>query len=122
MTTPRAELVLGALTLIAVGLLYVAPLLVAATRDVTGLPRLVHLNVLLGWTVVVWIYCLVAALRRPPREAPAPRPPAPPLGQPRKPQHDRVPDWVRDLPPAERTWRALPRDTAPLHLEPPEDR
>lgn len=119
MTLPSAELVLGAAALAVGGLLYVTPLLVAASRDVVGLPRLVHLNVFLGWTGVVWVYCLLAALRRSARRKAAATTSS---STPRPPLQDRMPDWVRDLPPTERTWRSLPRDTAPLLIDDPEDR
>jgi hypothetical protein len=108
------QTLLGVAVLAAVGLLYVAPSLLAAHRKATDLPRLLQLNVYLGWTVVVWAYCLVVAARRSPSPTPASGPPPPPRV---RLQHDRMPGWVRDLPARERTWAALPRDTAPIPLD-----
>ena len=93
---------LGALTLVALGLVYLLPTLIAAARDAEGLSRIVRRNVLLGWSVVVWCQCLIGALRCP-----------------RAVEHrqalrlDSVPDWIDALPPHP-AWRALPRDTAPF--------
>lgn len=113
MAASTTQTVLGSAVLVAVGLLYVAPSLLAAHRKVTDLPRLLQLNVYLGWTVVVWAYCLIAAMRRPKRPPPAVvQPPAPPG----RVEHDRMPTWVSDLPGRDSTWSALPRDTAPIRL------
>lgn len=115
-----AQTVLGILAIAVAGLLYVTPTLVGAHRDVVGLPRIVQLNVLLGWTVLLWGYCLIAAVRLPRRSiAPdrrwaAGNAPALSLGPV---QSDRLPDWLRELPREERTWQALPRDTAPLPID-----
>lgn len=64
---PALETGLGALTLVLVGLVYVAPALLGAHRDVDVLPRLVRLNILTGWTGAGWVYCLYLAARGAPR-------------------------------------------------------
>lgn len=101
----------GVATLIAAGLLYVLPSLVGAHRQVADLPTIVLRNVLLGWTGVVWVLCLGRALRphQPPSPSPAERPPA-------RVQSERMPNWVKRLP-GNQAWRALPHDTAPIHLD-----
>ena len=103
---------LGVLTLVAAALLYLLPLLVGAHRDAPQLRRLVLVNVLLGWTAVAWLYCLVLAARRP-RRQPLPMPPAwrdPSL-------QDRPPAWLSELPATDRGWRSLPPDTAAFPLD-----
>ena len=103
---------LGVLALVGAALLYLLPLLVGAHRDAPHLRRLVLVNVLLGWTVAGWLYCLVLAVRRP-RRQPVPRAPAwrdPSL-------QDRPPAWLSELPAADRRWRSLPRDTAAFPLD-----
>ena len=112
-----AERLLGLGALAAANLLYLLPLLVAAKRDVPQLRRIVLLNVLLGWTVVGWLYCLWLALRPARRAAPTSPGPRRPGWQDPSLQ-DRAPGWLTELPAHERTWRALPRDTAPLPLDP----
>lgn len=108
------QTVLGVLALVALALLYVAPSLLAARCCPRELPRLLQLNVYWGWTVVVWVYCLVVSAGRGRRSIPAP---AAAAMRPARIQHDRVPHWVQSLPRDDRTWSALPRDTAPLSLD-----
>lgn len=114
MAISTAQTALGTVILGAIGLLYVAPSLLAARRRVAGLPRLLQVNVYLGWTVAGWVYCLAAALHRSPRPGGCA---VPPPTQMARVEHDRMPIWVRDLPAHDGTWAALPRDTAPLPLD-----
>ena len=104
---------LGGAALVAAALLYLLPLLVGAHRDVPPLRRLVLVNVLLGWTVLGWLYCLALAVRRP-----RPRPATPRASAWRDPSlQDRPPAWLSELPAADRRWRSLPRDTAAMPLD-----
>lgn len=105
MTLDRA---LGVLALVLAALLYLLPLLLAAAADVPRLRRVVLLNVWLGWTVVVWAYCLVLALSKPAR--------SPRTSWSDPSLQDRVPDWLNELPLGRRPWRSLPRDTGALPL------
>lgn len=92
MAAPAVEAVVGVATLALIGLLYLASALLGARRDVAVLPRLLQLNVLAGWTLVGWCYCLYLAACCPPRPATT--------GYGR----------VRD----ERAWAAAARRTAPF--------
>jgi hypothetical protein len=106
--------VVGVVVIVCLGVLYVTPSLVAARRSPAVLPRLLQLNVFLGWTGVVWLYCLWTALRRhgaDPRSTASERAP---LATSVVLQPDRLPNWVAELPVDHRVWAALPCDTAPL--------
>lgn len=107
-----ADRVVGLAALIAALLVYLLPSLFAAHRDAPQLRRVVLVDVLLGWTVVGWLYCLIRARRRLQVAAPAD-----PLGRWHDPSlQDRPPAWLSELP-GQRAWHALPRDTAPLPLD-----
>lgn len=109
----EARTALGLAVLACIGLLYVAPSLVAARRCPAALPRILQLNnVYLGWTGVIWLYCLWNATHRQGRPHPAAGPGPRTTSYQPPPRPDRLPDWVAELPADQRAWRALPRDTA----------
>ena len=103
--------VVGLAAVVAALLLYLLPLLLAAKRDAPQLRRVVLVDVLLGWTVVGWLYYLALACRR--AQLPAPARLASRWRDPSL--QDRPPAWLIELP-GQRAWHALPRDTAPLPL------
>ena len=102
--TPTLRTAVGVVALYGLLLLYLAPSLLAARRDLPGLRLMLRRNAHLGWTGVVWLACLAVALQRRSRPVAAGSPPV----------TDRVPTWVADLPQARGPWGALPRDTGPF--------
>lgn len=66
----------GLLVFFAVAVLYVLPTVIASRR---GRPAgwLGLMNVLLGWTIIGWLLCLVLAFSGPTRDRPAPLPTRP---------------------------------------------
>ena len=102
--SPTLRTAVGVVALYGLLLIYLAPSLLAARRDMPGLPLLLRRNAYLGWTGVVWLACLVIALQRRHLAVRASDAPA----------ADQVPTWVADLPRARGPWAALPRDTRPF--------
>lgn len=56
----------GAVVLIFLGLLYLLPTVIAATRGHHNTGAIFALNLLLGWTALGWIVAFVWSLTRPP--------------------------------------------------------
>lgn len=107
-----ARTALGLAVLACLGLLYVAPSLVAARRCPAALPRILQLNVYLGWTGFLWLYCLWTATHRQGRPHRASGPDLRATTYQRVPRPDRLPDWVTEMSADQRAWRALPCRTA----------
>jgi hypothetical protein len=58
------DLVVGGIVLWLLGIVYLAPSLMAARRNAGQLPRVLILNTFAGWTLVGWLRALRLALRR----------------------------------------------------------
>ncbi len=56
------EIIFGFMILIILGVLYFLPTIVANLTNKRNTAAIAMLNLLLGWTVVGWIVCLVWAL------------------------------------------------------------
>ena len=108
-----AERLLEVAALLAANLLYLLPVLLVAERNAPDLRRVVLVDVLLGWTVAGWLYCLWLALRQPALAARARQ------ADWRDPSlQDLAPAWSNELPGRDRPWQALSRDSTPLLLPP----
>jgi hypothetical protein len=58
------DLIVGTVVLWLIGLVYLAPSLLAARRNPHQLPRVLRLNAFAGWTAIGWLLALRLAIRR----------------------------------------------------------
>jgi len=69
---PKIGIVLLVSLIIGKIIIYIVPSLVAIRRHVERLPRVVTVNLLLGWTVIGWIVAMAMATRPHPPPYPPP--------------------------------------------------